>query len=250
MSVYIFFRILLLSLILSTSYVLLNWSYDDDNKIYGQEERQNNNTVKTHIITIPKGSANPSIDITDLEVRKWYIPPKLEIEDGDVVKWINNDSESHTVTSGVGSGIQSLLTNKLGTANGLFDSGLFPPGRSWSYNFTNKIGMFTYFCTLHPWMTAMVEVKESKKLKEQQQEEEKEENKFNSIPNYPVDEKGNNLSQFPVHTLSNDEKYDIDMSWSPKTLKTNEPSTFLLNFFEMPSNKKLYLLPFDFEISQ
>ena len=108
--------VLLLSLILGTNYIILNWSYDD-NEIYGQEEIQNNSSVKTHIVTIPKGSANPSIDITDLEVRKWYIPPKLEIESGDIVKWINNDTESHTVTSGVGSGIQSLLTNKLGTAN-------------------------------------------------------------------------------------------------------------------------------------
>ncbi len=99
MSVYIFF-IVLLFLILCTSYTLINWSYDD-NGIYGQEEIQNNNNVKTHIVTIPKGSANPSIDITNLEVRKWYIPPKLEIESGDIVKWINNDRESHTVTSGV-----------------------------------------------------------------------------------------------------------------------------------------------------
>lgn len=40
------------------------------------------------------------------------------------------------------------------------------------------------------------------------------------------------------------------MSWSPKVLQTDETSTFLLNFFEMPSNKKLHLLPFDIEISQ
>ena len=138
-----------------------------------------------------------------------------------------------------------MLTNKLGTANGLFDSGLFAPSKSWSYNFTNKIGIFTIFLTLHPWMTAMIDVKETQKFKQEGKE-----NKINPIPNFPVDGKGNKVSRFPVHTLTNDENYDIDMSWSPKVLKTDETSTFLLDFFEMPSNKKLHLLFFDFEISQ
>ncbi|MFB5620664.1 MAG: plastocyanin/azurin family copper-binding protein, partial [Nitrosopumilus sp.] len=123
---------------------------DNDTFIYGQQDIKN--FTKIHTVTIPKGSANPSIDITNLEERKWYLPSKLEINSGDIVKWINNDRESHSVTSGMGSGIQSLLTNKLGTPNGIFDSGLFGDGESWSYNFTNKKGIFTYFCTLHPWM--------------------------------------------------------------------------------------------------
>jgi len=216
--------------------------------IYAQKDHDINNyptSNSTHLVTIPKGSANPSIDVTNLEKRKWYIPSKIEIESADIVKWINNDRESHTVTSGVGSGIESLLTNNLGTANGIFDSGLFAPGESWSYNFTNKVGVFTYFCTLHPWMTGVVDVKDSQKEKQQ-----RETNKIHPIPDYPVDDKGNKLDRFPVHTLSNDEHYDIDMSWSPKVLQTDETSTFILNFFEMPSNKKLHLLPFDIKISQ
>ena len=40
------------------------------------------------------------------------------------------------------------------------------------------------------------------------------------------------------------------MGWSPKVLQTDETSTFILNFFEMPSNEKLHLLPFDIEILQ
>jgi len=217
---------------------------------YQKEDDKKYNATRTHTVNIPKGSANPSIDVTNLEKRQWYIPSKIEIESGDIVKWINNDRESHTVTSGLGSGIQSLLTNNMGTANGIFDSGLFAPEKSWSYNFTNKVGVFTYFCTLHPWMTGIVDVKESQKEEQQHLIETNKNKKVNSIPSYPVDDKGNKLARFPVHTLSNDEKYDIDMSWSPKVLQTDETSTFLLNFFEMPSNQKLHLLPFNIEISQ
>jgi plastocyanin len=238
------------TLLLASFLFFLFYSLDNNtNNIYAQEDDNNNVTTRIHIVTIPKGSANPSIDITNLEERKWYNPSKLEIESGDIVKWINNDRESHTVTSGVGSGIQSLLTNQLGTPNDIFDSGLFAPGESWSYNFTNKVGIFSYFCTLHPWMTGIVDVKESQKI-EQQKEVREEDHKIIPIPDYPVDDKGNKLSRFPVHTLTNDEKYDIDMSWSPKVLQTDKPSTFLIDFFEMPSNKKLHLQPYDIVIIQ
>ncbi|HET7643378.1 MAG TPA: hypothetical protein VFK40_07705, partial [Nitrososphaeraceae archaeon] len=96
-------------------------------------------------------------------------------------------------------------------------------------------------------MTGAVDVKESQKDEQQMMTTK---NNAKPIPNYPVDDKGNKISVFPVHTLSNDQKYDIDMSWSPKVLLTDETSTFILNFFEMPSDKKLHLLPFDIEILQ
>lgn len=240
-SFYIIFSILLIVVGLYNPFLYP----DNDTFIYGQQDIKN--FTKIHTVTIPKGSANPSIDITNLEERKWYLPSKLEINSGDIVKWINNDRESHTVTSGMGSGIQSLLTNKLGTPNGIFDSGLFGDGESWSYNFTNKKGIFTYFCTLHPWMIGAIQVNESPRSLQGKEEYDK----INpSLPDYPVDEQGNKLSRFPVHTLSNDGNYDIDMGWSPQVLKTNEQSTFLIDFFEMPSNTKAHLLPFDFIIIQ
>jgi hypothetical protein len=43
------------------------------------------------------------------------------------------------------------MNNKRGTPNGLFDSGPFKPGQSWTHTFT-KPGTYTYFCTIHPWM--------------------------------------------------------------------------------------------------
>ena len=96
-------------------------------------------------------------------------------------------------------------------------------------------------------MTGAVDVKESQNDEQQMMTAK---NIAKPIPNYPVDDRGNKISVFPVHTLSNDKRYDIDMSWSPKVLQTDETSTFILNFFEMPSNKRLHLLPFDIEILQ
>ena len=63
-------------------------------------------------------------------------------------------------------------------------------------------------------------------------------NKVNPIPDYPVDGKGNKLTIFPVHTLSNDEKFDRDMGWSPKVLQNRRNFNLILNFFEMPSNER------------
>ena len=146
---YLYVSVLLLIIPLFLFYFnLFDFEDDNNNFIYAQayqkEDNKKNNISKIHIVTIPKGSANPSIDVTNLQKREWYIPSKIEIESIDVVNWINNDTEAHTVTSGVGSGIQSLLTNDLGKSNGIFNSGLFGSGKSWSYNFTNKFGVFTY----------------------------------------------------------------------------------------------------------
>ena len=64
-------------------------------------------------------------------------------------------------------------------------------------------GVFTYFCTVHPWMEGTVVVKKAAPA---------------AVPNYPVDALGQRQTVFPVHTLTNDKKYDIDMAWSPKVL--------------------------------
>jgi hypothetical protein len=55
-----------------------------------------------YTIIIPKGSANPEVDITKLGPRQWYLPGELAINLNDRVTWVNDDTEAHTVTSGVG----------------------------------------------------------------------------------------------------------------------------------------------------
>ena len=62
----------------------------------------------------------------------------------DTVRWVNNDTEPHTVTSGIGGGLNSLLSNSQGKPNGLFDSGLFVSDNSISIKF-NESGTYNYF---------------------------------------------------------------------------------------------------------
>ena len=75
-----------------------------------------------------------------------YSPEKINISVGDSITWINEDSDFHSVTSG-----------KPGTADGTFDSELFPSGESWIFTFTSP-EEYDYFCTIHPWMLGKVTV--------------------------------------------------------------------------------------------
>ena len=109
-------------------------------------------------VTIPRGAANPEVDITKLGPRQWYVPNQITVSENDSITWINDDTEGHTVTSGIGAGIESLLTNKKGAENGLFNSGLFTPRENWTDRFEQS-GSYTYFCTIYPWMEGLVIVK-------------------------------------------------------------------------------------------
>ncbi len=122
-------------------------------------------------MTISKGAANPTIDLTLKNVGQWYTPKQTTISVGNTVTWKNEDTEPNTVTSGLGADIQGVQTNQKGKPDGIFDSGSFKPGESWSRTFYNQ-GTYNYFCTIHPWMEAVVIVNPIQK---------------SQIPNYPVE---------------------------------------------------------------
>jgi plastocyanin len=191
------------------------------------------NSRKNIIVTIPKGSANPEVDITKLGPRQWYFPRQVTIHTNDTIRWINQDTEAHTVTSGVGAGIESLMNNKRGTSNGIFDSGLFKTGESWIHTFTNP-GTYTYFCTIHPWMEGVVSVQGVQ---------------AQNIPNYPVDSSGKQISKFPVYHFTSDGKIEVGLSWDPQVLLTGKEISFFVVFFDLANNKP-NLLPFDFILMQ
>lgn len=188
-----------------------------------------------HVISIPKGSASPEIDITKLSPRQWYTPDQLTLRQNDSVTWINKDTEVHTVTSGTGAGLESLINNKQGIRNGIFDSGIFSPGANWSHKFVNP-GFYTYFCTVHPWMQGSLLVKKGGLVQ--------------NIPSSPVDASGQRQNVFPVHTLTKDKKYDIDLAWSPRVLMMGVPVSFILDFSDPITSKRLHLLPYDIVILQ
>lgn len=93
-------------------------------------------------VIIPQGASNRLC----ATFHNCYSPEKITISAGNSVTWINEDSDFHSVTSG-----------KPGTADGMFDSELFPPGESWIFAFANP-GEYNYFCTIHPWMLGKVTV--------------------------------------------------------------------------------------------
>ena len=76
-----------------------------------------------------------------------FTHPNLSIPVGTKVQWTNADSASHTVTSG-----------KDGKFDGSgWNSPELAPGRVFQLTF-EKTGAFTYTCTIHPTMNAVVTV--------------------------------------------------------------------------------------------
>lgn len=89
-----------------------------------------------------KSSASPGQMITIQSFA--FSSPALEITVGTRVTWINKDTTVHTVTS----------TDKAFTSSGGLDS-----GDKYSFVFT-KAGTYPYFCSLHPFMTGKIVVKD------------------------------------------------------------------------------------------
>lgn len=186
--------------------------------------------AEDYTIIIPTGASDPSFDpqIKD-RPEEWYVPTKLTIKANDKVTWVNNDTEKHTVTSGLSSGRTGFIRGDLGTHDGIFDSGLFQSEHRWSYTFT-FVGTFPYFCTLHPWMFGVIEV-------------------IGSIPDYPQDAQGNTV-ELPVMSLTENPSYHVGTTWSPKAVQTGEQITFINDFFDSSGTKKEHLLKYEFVILQ
>jgi len=70
-----------------------------------------------------------------------------EIFIGDTIVWKNADTAFHDITSG----------SEVDGPDGIFASNPFAPGKSFSYQFS-EIGVYPYYCTLHPWMSGIINV--------------------------------------------------------------------------------------------
>jgi len=92
-------------------------------------------------VTIPNEASEPSC----AESGSCFSPSEVTIGVGDSVTWHNDSSVAHTVTSG----------SPEDGPDGLFDSGLFLSGDTFSHTFT-EAGEYQYFCSIHPWMTGTV----------------------------------------------------------------------------------------------
>ena len=178
------------------------------------------------IVSIPFGAFDPTLN-TSAEV--WYDPPEITIEPGDTITWTNDDREGHTVTSGDGAGrFDWMDSENLGEPDDLFDSQRFMPGESWSYTFEES-GAFNYFCIIHPWMEAIVFVEQK-------------------LPDYPQDSSGKRIEQFPMYQVTPDQSVEINFSWEPQVIKTNEKVNFIYRFYDAVNDLPLRKMQYDISI--
>ena len=68
-----------------------------------------------------------------------YLPQYASIENGSIVRWMNQDILDHTATADDES----------------FDTSVIGPNESHSI-MINRTGDFKYHCTIHPWMTGVL----------------------------------------------------------------------------------------------
>ncbi len=73
----------------------------------------------------------------------------LTVQVGTTVTWTNIDAAPHTTTAGAP-----------GSLSGQWDSSTLQTNGTFPFNF-DQVGVFPYFCTIHPFMTATVTVVEA-----------------------------------------------------------------------------------------
>ncbi|MGI0056750.1 MAG: SIMPL domain-containing protein [Nitrosarchaeum sp.] len=100
--------------------------------------------VETNLmVTIPSGSSTPGCESNE----SCFLPYNKVVNVGQTLAWENLDTSAHTVTSG----------NPSDGPDGLFDSGLFVSGSTFSFLF-DTVGEYDYSCLVHPWMTGKITV--------------------------------------------------------------------------------------------
>lgn len=99
----------------------------------------------TYDVNIPTGAASPDAPYFWQSEKDGSTTGDVEIIVGDTIMWKNADTAAHTVTSGTAAD----------GPDGIFDSSLLSPGKTFSYTFT-EIGDYPYFCIVHPWMEGTI----------------------------------------------------------------------------------------------
>ena len=98
----------------------------------------------TTAVTPAESGAAGQAEVQVQMINTTFDPKEITVKAGTKVTWVNNDSTSHTVTSGT-----------RGNPSGLFDSGNIPAGGTFSFVF-NTPGTYNYYCTYHPGMDGTV----------------------------------------------------------------------------------------------
>ncbi|WP_016940373.1 PEFG-CTERM sorting domain-containing protein [Candidatus Nitrosopumilus sediminis] len=104
-------------------------------------------------IKIPSGASDPNAPFFWSEKSTGVTTGEITIYPGDSVTWKNADTAFHTITSVSASSIETGDFE----VDGLFDSGFFTAGKSYTRQF-NELGDFYYYCSIHPYMNGVVHV--------------------------------------------------------------------------------------------
>ena len=93
-------------------------------------------------VSVNESSQNPvkESEIIDFTLEDISVPL------GTTVVWTNMDNKSHTTTSGVPPNVSEI-----------WDSPFLKQSQTFSFRFT-EVGEFDYWCRVHPFMTATVNV--------------------------------------------------------------------------------------------
>jgi len=78
---------------------------------------------------------------------QFYVPNAVTVSPNTSVSWTNQDTSSHTITSG------DFTTGP----SGQFDSGLLNTGATFTHQLVTP-GVYTYYCTIFPFMSGVVNV--------------------------------------------------------------------------------------------
>ncbi|MHA7733808.1 PEFG-CTERM sorting domain-containing protein [Nitrosopumilus sp. S6] len=104
-------------------------------------------------IKIPSGAADENYPYFWSQKDTGVTTGEITVFPGDTVTWSNADTAFHTITSVSASSIEVGDFEE----DGMFDSGFFTAGKSYTMQF-NDLGDFYYYCSLHPWMNGVVHV--------------------------------------------------------------------------------------------
>lgn len=89
----------------------------------------------------PAPASSPVAQVT-VHIKNFaFVPAKLTVPAGSTVRFVNDDTEAHTVTANDKS----------------FDSAGLDAGEAWSHRFAT-VGTFAYFCAVHPYMHGTIVV--------------------------------------------------------------------------------------------
>ena len=91
------------------------------------------------IVVIPKGLRN--LRKQKSSYVKYFAPRFIKIQTGQTNTWINRDSEPHELVSG---------NAEYGRPDGILNTGIIEPGKSFSKRFDTNIPSIPYFCIRHP----------------------------------------------------------------------------------------------------